>query len=191
MKIEFIIPTYNRPKELITIISSIRCQTNDNWKIHVIADGVYDGYEDVKKMFSEDNKIKFSELETNSNDWGHTPRNYGLEHATEEWVVMTGDDNYYVPIFVDEFLKSSNFEDVNFVYCDMVHNWSSNEYVYLRTTPVLNNIDIGCYMTKTTLSKQLKLDTRMSNADGKFVMEYNQKFGNKTLKINKILYVHN
>ena len=43
MKIEFIIPTYNRPHQLMGVISSIFSQTSPNWKIHVVADGVYDG----------------------------------------------------------------------------------------------------------------------------------------------------
>ena len=38
--IEFIIPTYNRPNQLLTVIGSILSQTNSNWKIHVVADAI-------------------------------------------------------------------------------------------------------------------------------------------------------
>ena len=37
-KIEFIIPTYNRPDFLMCTINSIVAQRSDRWKIHVVAD---------------------------------------------------------------------------------------------------------------------------------------------------------
>ena len=48
--IEFIIPTYNRPHQLLTIIGSILSQNNPNWKIHIVADVIYPGYNNVKQI---------------------------------------------------------------------------------------------------------------------------------------------
>ena len=62
MKIEFVIPTYNRPHQLMGVISSIFSQTSPDWKIHVVADGIYDGYQKVKDYFYGDERIKFTEL---------------------------------------------------------------------------------------------------------------------------------
>lgn len=191
MKIEFIIPTYNRPHQLMTVISSIYSQTSDNWKIHVVADGVYDGYSKVKDYFSDDERIKFTELDGPHNDWGHTPRNYGLRNATEEWVVMTGDDNYYMPIFVQDFLNSVE-RDTHFVYCNMIHNWTQQQYLHINSMPKLGAIDIGNFMSKTDLAKNIKLDTTYEQSDGLFVEEYLRKYPHGTIKkINKPLYVHN
>ena len=39
-RIEFVIPTYNRPKEIMVILSSLVAQTNPNWKAHVVIDGL-------------------------------------------------------------------------------------------------------------------------------------------------------
>lgn len=192
MKIEFIIPTYNRPEKLMTIISSIRSQSVDAWKIHVVADALYDGYDEVKNFFINDPRIRFSELNGPHKDWGHTARNYGLQEATEEWVVMTGDDNYYVPVFCEIFLQSiEGHPNVNFVYCNMVHNWVNNDYIPIRSIPQINGIDIGNFMSKTVNSKQLKLDINVADADGRFVEEYLQKFPAESLHIDKLLYVHN
>lgn len=191
MKIEFIIPTYNRPHQLMGVISSIFSQSSPNWKIHVVADAVYDGYQKVKDYFIGDERIKFTELSGPHGDWGHTPRNYGLQNATEEWVVMSGDDNYYTPVFVEDFLNSVD-EKTHFVFCNMVHNWTNKQYIAINSIPKLGHIDIGNFMTRTNLSKNIKLDISNEQSDGLFVEEYLKKYSGGTIKkINKLLYIHN
>jgi glycosyltransferase involved in cell wall biosynthesis len=191
-KIEFIIPTYNRPDKLMLILMSIKVQTVDNWKVHIVADGPYEGYEEVINYFKGDDRFKFSELNGPHKDWGHTARNYGLEHVEEEWVVMSGDDNYYVPVFVETFLNSVKMRyDVNFVYCNLVHNWLNNDYIPMVSEPKLYKIDIGNFMTRSKFATQLRLDPTQAIADGLFVEEYIQKFKGNTLYIPKFLYVHN
>jgi len=191
MKIEFVIPTYNRPNQLMGVISSIFSQTSPNWKIHVVADAVYDGYQKVKDYFNGDDRIRFTELNGPHKDWGHTARNYGLQNATEEWIVMTGDDNYYVPIFVEDFLNQVD-NNTHFVYCNMVHNWTQQQYLVINSRPIAGGIDIGNFMTRTQLSNKLKIDITKGDSDGLFVEEYLLKYPHGTVKkINKVLYVHN
>lgn len=189
--IEFIIPTYNRPYQLLTIIGSILSQSNPNWKIHIVADAVYDGYESIKKIFSNHNNIRFSELQGPNNDWGHTPRQYGLDNATEEWVVMSGDDNYYTPNFVEEFISQIN-NNINFIYCDMIHNHF--KYSYFHSEPKINKIDIGNFAVRTNYAKTIKFNKGNYGADGEFVEEYIALFCKEETQIKKInsaLYVHN
>lgn len=191
MKIEFIIPTYNRPHQLMGVISSLFSQTSPNWKIHVVADSMYDGYQKVKDYFQNDERIKFTELNGPHKDWGHTARNYGLQSATEEWVVMTGDDNYYVPVFVQDFLNAVD-ENTHFVFCNMIHNWTHQQYLLIDSVPRVGAIDIGNFMSKTSLAKNIKLDPANAQSDGLFVEEYLRRYPNGTIKkINKALYVHN
>jgi glycosyltransferase involved in cell wall biosynthesis len=191
-KIEFIIPTYNRPDFLMCTINSIVAQRSDKWKIHVVADCPPEGTLDkIMKYFEGDERIKFTILPERYNDWGHTPRNYGAQHATEDWIVMTGEDNYYTPVFVDHFLDAVN-SNVGFVFCNMVHNWTNFQYVPINCEPVWGSIDIGNFMIRRKLAKQLKLDTKMEQADGKYVEEFKIKFPQQTImKIDKVLYVHN
>lgn len=189
-KIEFIIPTYKRPEKLMAILSSIKAQTLDKWTVHVVADAMYDGYEEIKDYFKNDSRFKFSELNGPHGDWGHTARNYGLEHATEEWVVMTGDDNYYVPVFVEEFLNVVK-QNTHFVYCNMVHNWVNQDYIALESKPRVGRIDIGNFMSRTKNASQLRLDPKQAISDGLFVEEYLRKFTGEIIHINKYLYVHN
>ena len=55
----------------------------------------YDGFEGELNIFVYVVRLNSSKIDGPHNDWGHTARNYGLEHASQDWVVMTGDDNYY------------------------------------------------------------------------------------------------
>lgn len=191
-KIEFIIPTYNRPDHLMCLLNSLCAQRSDKWSAHVVADCPPEGTLDkIMDYFKNDNRIKFTILPERCNDWGHTPRNYGVEHTTEDWVIMTGEDNYYVPIFVDNFLSAVT-PKVGFVFCNMVHNWTNFQYYSIDCEPKWGKIDIGNFMIKTKLAKQMKLNPTVEQADGNYVEEFKVKFPNqKIIKIDKILYIHN
>jgi glycosyltransferase involved in cell wall biosynthesis len=190
--IEFIIPTYNRNDNLMSILYSLVVQTNNNWKAHVVIDNKpIPIFDKIIELFKEENRIKFTYINGPHNDVGHTPRNYGLENATEEWVVMTGDDNYYIPTFVNEIFNVIE-DDTKFVYCDMIHN--GYDYQFFNTHHSSHHIDIGNMIMKTELAKQFRLDKTRLDADGVLCNEYidrNCKEENTIKKINKILYVHN
>lgn len=193
MKIEFIIPTYARVNHLITILGSLMAQSNPNWTAHVVADCPPDEIQDAMRTiveFFNDDRIKLTILPERKNDWGHTPRQYGLDNATEEWVCMTGEDNYYVPEFVDVMLSEGDKH--HFVYCDMVHNWINKDYIPLLSKLELGKIDIGSFICKTNMAKKIKLKTEHEWADWFFVQEFKKKYKvAKYKKVNRILYVHN
>lgn len=193
MKIEFIIPSYGRVPHLITMLGSLQSQSNPNWTAHVVADCPPEEEQEQLKTvvaFFNDPRIKLSILPERHNDWGHTPRQYGLDNATEEWVCMTGNDNYYVPEFVDIMLEES--KNQHFVYCDMVHDWINREYIPIMSKLELGKIDIGNFMVKTNMAKKIKLQTDKEWADWYFVQEFQKKFKMaKYKKVKRILYVHN
>jgi glycosyltransferase involved in cell wall biosynthesis len=194
MKIEFIVPTYNRPHHLMCLLNSLCAQTSDEWVAHVIADSPPQGTLDkIIKYFKDDERIKFTILQERHNDWGHTPRNIGLEMANEEWVIMTGEDNYYVPKFVEIFLDAAKkSENATFIFCNMVHNWVNYEYIHINSELKYGKIDIGNFITKTELAKQIKIDPTFAQSDWKFVVEYFNKFiSGNVIHIPKTLYVHN
>jgi glycosyltransferase involved in cell wall biosynthesis len=191
-KIEFIIPTYERTDHLMCMINSIYAQRSDRWSINVVADCPPKGKLDkIIDYFKNDDRIRFTILEERYNDWGHTPRNIGLQMAKEEWVVMTGEDNYYTPVFVDHFLDYLT-PTAKFVYCDMIHNWLNFEYIHIKSALEYGRIDIGNFASKTSLAKQIKLNTKIIDADFYFVDEYLNRFTEgEILYIPKPLYVHN
>lgn len=188
--IEFVIPTYNSPDKLMVILQSLIVQTDDRWIAHVVIDGMTNEYRYVKDIYQNNPKIRFSHIEGPNKDWGHTARNYGLSKAQEEWMVMTGDDNYYVPTFVSEMLNQSDGK--HFVYCDMVHNHFG--YMAVRSDIKLGQIDIGNMMFKPKLAEGIELDKTDYNADWTFINRYRTKHWFESdgfYKVNKVLYVHN
>lgn len=189
--IEFIVPTWKRPHQLMMMLSSLMSQTNNKWKAHVVIDGMTNDYFNVKNHFQDIPNIRFSHIEGPNNDWGHTARNYGLSKAQEEFLVMTGDDNYYTPNFVDEMLKTANENGANLVFCNMIHN----NYGYKPVNCLIahGSIDIGNVMTRTKLAQQLELQKNY-DADWTFITQYCQKnkpHSKSIIKIDKVLYIHN
>ena len=196
MRIEFVIPTYERTDHLMTILSSLVSQTNPNWTAHVVIDKPF-GEDVIEKLakiaiyYENEGRIKFTLLDTHYGDWGHTPRNYGLSKCNQEWVVMTGEDNYYVPVFVEEMLKVVD-DDTHFVFCDFVINGIDDVYLPVPSKVELGKIDIGSFMTRTLNSKKMELDVTKPDSDFDFVQEYLYRFHEgKIKKVEKILYVHN
>jgi glycosyltransferase involved in cell wall biosynthesis len=175
------------------ILQSLVVQTDSNWKAHVIIDGMTNEYRKVKDIYQDNDKVRFSHIEGPNNDWGHTARNYGLDEATGMYVVMTGDDNYYVPTFVQEMLDASNYT-AKMVICNMVHNAINQGYQPVEGMLKIYHIDIGNVMYKTDCIGDLELDKTSYEADYTFAMEFsknNVKSFTDIHKINKFLYVHN
>jgi len=189
--IEFVIPTYQRTHHLMTMLNCLMAQSSTEWTAHVVADCPPAGILDkVFDYFMGEQRIKWTQLPRRFNDWGHTPRNTGLEQATGEWVCMTGEDNYYTPNFVAEVLSLAK-PDINFIYTDMIHNWSNNEYNHIFCSPSVGRIDIGNAIFRTEFARQMKLNPSHITADGEFVEEYCRRFPGNIAHICKPLYVHN
>ncbi len=185
--IEFVIPSINAKKGafLHTILNSLIVQTSNCWKAHV----VFDGHYSYDPTLWTNYPITFSEIPGPNNDVGHTAREIGKNAATAEWIVLTGEDNYYVPIFVQEFVETMK-PGINFVYCDMLHN--SFNYEYFTSYPAIEKIDIGNFATRVEFAKQIQLQ-KVYGADGIFAVEYVSKFcKDENIKhISKALYIHN
>ena len=189
-RIEFIIPAYDRVYHLGCMLFALQAQSRKNWLANVVVDNTpTENITWIENIFNADPRIRFTFLNKRFNDWGHTPRNVGLENASGEWVVMTGEDNYYVPSFVYNVSQAIT-SGVNFIYCDMVHNWSSDQYLPVKTSPKTGNIDIGCCVYRTELAKKMRLDPSDVCADGRFAEQFVRNFGGVS-KITKTLYVHN
>lgn len=195
--IEFIVPTYDRPDALMCLIASLKAQTCPNWFCQIISDGApMSQFRKVLHYIAGDARFSFETLKQRSDDWGHTPRNHGLSMAAGEWVCMTGEDNYYVPTFVDEVLAAANHQ-VKFIYCNMVHNYSASKnpleqpYIAIECAPRWGKIDIGNAVFRTELAQLMTLDVTKETADGYYIEEYVSRFPGMIVKIPKLLYVHN
>jgi glycosyltransferase involved in cell wall biosynthesis len=186
MLVDFIIPTYNRPELLKCMLHSLVAQIEPDWRAHVVIDNP-DDVENVKLVESfNDKRIRWSKMDKRYNDWGHTPREYGKQQSEADYIIMTGDDNYYTPNFVAELNK---YNGAGMIYWDMVH--SHYEYAYFKCSPFMNQIDMGAFATRRDLAQQIPLGTEYA-ADGLFVEQFKQKFPYENIaRIDKVLFVHN
>lgn len=188
MLVDFIIPTYNRPAPLKAMLASLVAQKNGSWRANVVIDNPED-VDNVKLVESfGDDRIRWTKMDKRYNDWGHTPRELGKQMSECQYIIMTGDDNYYTPNFVNE-LEIHSEMDYGMLYWDMVH--SHYDYTYFECIPAVNRIDMGAFATRRDLAQQIELGKEYA-ADGLYVEKFKQQFPRERIvKIPKVLFVHN
>ena len=194
----FVIPTFNGGYKLEVIINCLLGQSKQNHHITVVSDGPEE--ETIKQLEKYYNLQNFSYfiLDHRFNDWGHTPRNFGLYQSECQFTIMTGFDNYYMPVFVESFEKKYlENNNVGFIYCDFVLNHPREGVWYNKylDAKVQNScIDIGCFAARTDIIKEVGLRNDVFAADWYLIEGMLPKFEQRNLqieKVNQTLYVHN
>jgi glycosyltransferase involved in cell wall biosynthesis len=193
MKLEFIIPTYDRVHHLMAIISSIFSQTNPNWFIHVIADCPPKGTLDkVMNFYKDSKKIKFTILNKRYNDWGHTPRNIGLQMANEEWLLKIGIIAYmnkvkppYNISIVTQELALTALEEVGQVNDMIMHlvDMRNALAVVIESMPYVEKV----YPSDTNFLL-VKIQRSMNKRNMKFVLIQNYQRKNKKQKYQNFYF---
>lgn len=190
MLIDFIIPTYYRIDPIRCMLSSLVSQTCSEWIATVVIDNdKSDEIENVINSFC-DSRIKFVYMDQRYNDWGHTPRQFGKQISNCEYVIMTGDDNYYTPNAVEEIKKAIiQYDNPELIYWNMIH--SHYDYSFFDCNLGMNQIDMGAFATRVDIAKNIELSTTYA-ADGFYIEDYKIKYPQAvSIKINKVLFVHN
>jgi len=191
-----VIPTYNGGYKLEVIINCFLAQTSSNWQLTIVSDGREKETEKIIKKYDFDN-IAYYYLNNRYNDWGHTPREFGLHQSKSNWTIMTGFDNYYVPIFIETFEKASGIENAGFIFCDFVldHERNGIKYNgYVDSKLQVNHIDIGNFAVLTSTAKSVGFKSREFAADWIFVndiLNHPQQKDKLIIKIPQTLYIHN
>ena len=175
------------------LINAMLCQSANNWKLTLVSDGHDVPTEKLVSIYSgEQESIQYLHTDKTYGDFGHTPREFGLERATGDWIILTSDDNYYVPTFIEEFTKvAESSEDVGFIFCDMNHD--HHDYQPERTVLQEQHIDMGCFAVRSDIAKSVGFTSKRMQADWDYICAIMEKHGNefKTIKIEKVLFVHN
>lgn len=187
--VSFIIPVYNHYP---VVVASLIPQEYKHFEAIVVHDGP--SIDVIKKQIDNfnDQRIKLVNTDKRYNDWGHTPRSYGLQFVSNksELLVFTGADNYYVPKFLLYMVNCFSNQRVNGAYCNCIHNYW--DWGTINTRLSFGNIDCGCFMIKTSIAKEIGWKHKVHEADWKFIYEVMQKYGRGTLmKVSKTLFVHN
>lgn len=197
--LDIVIVSYKRVKKLQTLIYSLLSQTRLDFSILVIHDGPDKETREAVASISQENKnIEICYLETQArfNDYGHSLREIGLKKSSSKFTLLTNDDNYYTPNFVEEMLGKAESQKSDVVYCDMVHSHVFHDlpnpigYQTLYTEIILNRIDMGAFIFKTKLGQKVGFSSRAFEADWLFLEEM-LHFKPTISKVEKVLFVHN
>ena len=197
MTLHILCVAYNRVLPLRGLIDSFMNQTDNRWALNIMHDGP--APEGVLKVvndpfYTSDGRVHYKESEQCNGQWGHPNRSVMLENlagACDDYVLMTNDDNYYVPMFVEFFLDQCR-ADVGMVYCNTVHNYMKYSVLYTRLKE--NMIDMGSFIVRQSVAKAVGFKHRHLSADGKYAEECAVECSHNRLGIiyiDKALFVHN
>jgi hypothetical protein len=193
-KLHTLMVAYRRPIELMTSCGLFLRQTNPNWDLKIIHDGVPPKQvSDIMNLFG-DERIKFNYSKTRNSFWGHPNRKKMLEDLVCEdtdFVLMTNDDNIIVPNFIEQMLGVTT-EKTGFVMCDMVHSYCF--YDYFKTQLKVGFIDMGAFIVRADVAKAVGFNhINEFVADGLYAVEcgtYCVEHNLDILHIEKPLFIH-
>lgn len=194
---------YRRYRNLPVLIHSFLAQTLQNFKLIVIHDGPDAEMEALLKPFREQHPgvIDFCFSEQRYNDYGHTLRDIGIRLADTEYLLITNDDNYYVPKFLEYMfmpIQQQPEAPPDIVFCDMVHSHLNPglrrqlPYNPFETRPERNGIDMGCFIARTALARQVGFRDKGFAGDATYFEDLVRATGEpRIIKIPMTLFVHN
>jgi hypothetical protein len=203
-EITIVCVAYKRYAKIQVLVHSILCQSLNNWKLHIIHDGYDQEMDELLGPYREKHpQISYEFTPTRYDDYGHTLRDIGIRQVETEYLLITNDDNYYVPEFLKLMFQEINRAELDMVLCDMVHShldskqeemrYQADTYGFFSTYPKNFKVDIGCFIVRTELAKQVGFRDKSFTGDGVFVEDIIASVGKEIRigKLKKILFVHN
>lgn len=193
-KVVFITPIFDAFPE---IISSLMCQSNQNWELLLIDDNPQ---ETICKAIVEavnDKRIKYIKRKREAN-YGHPHRRWALNELKEGrlsdagFVVVTNADNFYTPNFIHEMLGGFKKNPLAIAsYCsDMVHS-----YINWKTQPCRlerGHIDCGGTIIRRDAAVEAGWESMDHSSDWTYFDSIIKKHGaNKWEKVPGTMFVHN
>jgi hypothetical protein len=199
--IAIICVAYKRYGPLKVLVQSFLNQMASNWTLSVYHDGYDEGFERVMQSFAQEGgeKNSYRCLLERYNDSDHSLGAEALKHVTSEYVLMTNDDNYYVPLFIQLITQAIQETAADVVYFDMIHSHQNPgkrplpPYSYFPTAYKRDSIDIGAAVVRSSLALQAGIRDRAFDADATYFEDIARIKG-PTLKLHKLnrgLFVHN
>ena len=196
--IHIICVAYERVIPLRILIDCFLVQTDPRWMLHIIYDGpppkeIMDLIESYNALpFNV--PVRFTWSPVRQKQYGHPNRKRLLNELLlneDDFVLMTNDDNYYVPTFVAEMLASVT-PNTGVISCNTVH--SHFAYTVHESTLVEYGIDMGAFVVSAPVAKAVGFNHMHFSADGVYAKEcadYCAKAGLITKHISKPLFIHN
>ncbi|UTF49342.1 glycosyltransferase [Desulfomicrobium sp. ZS1] len=112
--VSVIIPTYNRPEQLVAAIQSVLAQTFSDFEILVVDDcGV-----DVSKVVQKINDWRISYIRHETNKGLAATRNTALRSANGKYIAYLDDDDEYYPYHLETLLQTLESSRAKVAYTD-------------------------------------------------------------------------
>ena len=109
-KVSVIVPIYNVEQYLENCLQSIAMQTYENFEVLMINDGTPDRSAEIAKRF-QDLDERFVLLEKDNGGLS-SARNYGLDHASGEFICFIDSDDYIMPMYIEHLIDKIGETDV-------------------------------------------------------------------------------
>lgn len=110
MKISLITPLYNKAPYIEETIRSVLTQTHSDWEMIIVDNGSTDGSQEVVKrklaVVSTEEREKIQFIEYDQKKGPGAARNFGLKHATCEWVLFLDADDLIEPNHLECLVNS-------------------------------------------------------------------------------------
>lgn len=113
--ISIVIPTLNRPKEIIRILKKIQHSDNNSDLDLIIVD---DSKEDISGAIEKINKIGIHYIHRGQKLGVSSARNLGAAEAKGEYLIFFDDDDDFTEDWMTDFLTATQ-ENPDLVFCDM------------------------------------------------------------------------
>jgi len=114
--ISVVIPTYNREKEILRSVESVRKQTVKDLEIIVVDDGSTDLTEEVIKRI-DDSRIQYIKHKTNLG--GCAARNTGVSNAHGKYIAFQDSDDVWYENKLEVEMNSLLTNNADIVFCKM------------------------------------------------------------------------
>lgn len=132
MKISVILSTYNRRHLLPRMLDSLIVQTFPDFEIILINNGSIDDTDALCRQYSQsDMRIRYFCWAVNGG--AARARNFGLEHAQGDYILMVDDDDYCCPNMLETLYDMISQEDADIasVGCQYIYEDKHIEDVYV------------------------------------------------------------
>lgn len=124
---------------------------------------------------------------------GHPHRQAAIERLLRqgaEWILLTNDDNYYVPVFLEALLSAGTRKPhPRVVYCDMLH--SHRQWKLFTTRPKAGAIDLGCVLAHKEAVEKVRFDDHSFRGDGIWIEKLVRACRGRVAHVPLPLFVHN
>ena len=161
--------------------------------LHIIHDGPAPKEIHAVMSLYNDPRILYEETPQVNGSWGHPNRQMMIKKMVlnhRDYLLITNDDNIYVPEFVNFMLKKANGY-AGIVYCDTIHSYMG--YDTLKTQLKENFIDMGSFIVRIDVARRVGFNHFHLSADGTYAercASYCKNTKLPILYIPKSLFVH-